>query len=64
MTRMRLIQTGFKEIGIKQSFYKIGESVYCILKKPKRHRNFIEDCEEPESIIEYLDSFFYLYFNR
>ena len=56
---------GFKEIGIIQSFYKIGDSVYCILKKFKKHRNFIEDCEEHDSIIEYLDRFFFnLYFNR
>ena len=42
---------GFKEIGIIQSFYKICESVYCILKKFKKNRHFIEDCEEHESII-------------
>ncbi len=47
-----------RKVGIIQNFLKIKNSIYCIISKLEKYKNFIELNEETQFVIESLDRFF------
>ena len=47
-----------RKVGIIQNFFKIKNSIYCIILKLEKYKNFIELNEETQFIINNLDRFF------
>ena len=46
------------KVGIIQNFFKIKNSIYCIISKLEKYKNFIELNEETQFVINNLDRFF------
>jgi len=47
-----------RKIGIIQNFYKIQNSIYCVIQKLEKYKNIIDFTEETSIVIDYLDRFF------
>ena len=47
-----------RKVGIIQNFFKIKNSIYCIISKLEKYKNIIELKEETKSVIINLDRFF------
>ena len=47
-----------RKVGIIQNFFKIKNSIYCIISKLEKYKNLIELNEETQFVIENLDRFF------
>jgi hypothetical protein len=47
-----------RKIGIIQNFYKIQNSIYCVIQKLEKYKNIIDLTEETSIVIDYLDRFF------
>ena len=47
-----------RKIGIIQNFYKIQNSIYCVIQKLEKYKNIIDLTEETSIVIDFLDRFF------
>jgi hypothetical protein len=47
-----------RKVGIIQNFFKIKNSIYCIISKLEKYKNIIELNEETQFVIDNLDRFF------
>jgi hypothetical protein len=50
-----------RKVGIIQNFFKIKNSIYCIISKLEKYKNLIELNEETQFVIENLDRFFLIF---
>ena len=47
-----------RKVGIIQNFFKIKNSIYCVIAELEKDKNIIELNENTKSVIENLDRFF------
>jgi hypothetical protein len=56
---IKIIQSEQKrKVGIIQNFFKIQNSIYCVISKLEKYKNIIELKENTKSVIDNLERFF------